>query len=271
MAKVHVGLEEIIVYFEDWRIRVVRSISDIRLSRGGLALMPSWPGPMAPRSIAQWAQETKRLSCLRCSICPTAFLVRMSFVACFRCSNRRRFKRALRPGWGRCGRRRPKRARSSSRSLAVDGKDAAAQPRSQTRLGALHSVSVWASEFGLSLGQVALRREIQRNHGDSRVVAPSWTSKAPSSIDAMGTQKAIAAQINRPSGDFLLARSKATKRRCTRGDRLPRPTIRERLFVGIDSAPAHDDRNGSWPPRDAQLRSPARAQGTGERRIRGRD
>ena len=39
--------------------------------------------------------------------------------------------------------------------LAVDGKTARRSHDRQNGLGALHSVSVWASEFGLSLGQVA--------------------------------------------------------------------------------------------------------------------
>ena len=39
--------------------------------------------------------------------------------------------------------------------LAVDGKTARRSHDRKNGLGALHSVSVWASEFGLSLGQVA--------------------------------------------------------------------------------------------------------------------
>src|SRR5687767_3020747 len=39
--------------------------------------------------------------------------------------------------------------------LAVDGKTSRRSHDRKKGLGALHSVSVWASEFGLSLGQVA--------------------------------------------------------------------------------------------------------------------
>ena len=39
--------------------------------------------------------------------------------------------------------------------LAVDGKTARRSHDRKNGLGALHSVSVWASEYGLSLGQVA--------------------------------------------------------------------------------------------------------------------
>ncbi len=40
--------------------------------------------------------------------------------------------------------------------LAVDGKTARRSHDRKNGLGALHSVSVWASEFGLSLGQVSM-------------------------------------------------------------------------------------------------------------------
>jgi hypothetical protein len=39
--------------------------------------------------------------------------------------------------------------------LSVDGKTARRSHDRRHGLGALHAVSVWASEFGLSLGQVA--------------------------------------------------------------------------------------------------------------------
>ena len=42
--------------------------------------------------------------------------------------------------------------------LAVDGKTAQRSHDWSKGLGTLHSVSVWASEFGLSLGQVACAR-----------------------------------------------------------------------------------------------------------------
>src|SRR5262245_5999727 len=41
--------------------------------------------------------------------------------------------------------------------LAIDGKTARRSHDRNKGLGALHSVSVWASDFGLSLGQVAVR------------------------------------------------------------------------------------------------------------------
>src|SRR5206468_6681636 len=39
--------------------------------------------------------------------------------------------------------------------LAVDGKTARRSHDRKSGLGAMHAVSVWASEFGLSLGQMA--------------------------------------------------------------------------------------------------------------------
>jgi hypothetical protein len=48
--------------------------------------------------------------------------------------------------------------------FAVDGKTSRRSHDRSKGLGALHSVSVWASEFGLSLGQVACA---EKSNGDS--------------------------------------------------------------------------------------------------------
>ena len=44
-------------------------------------------------------------------------------------------------------------------TLAVDGKTLRRSHDRRRNLGALHSVSVWASEFGLTLAQVATAEE----------------------------------------------------------------------------------------------------------------
>ncbi len=49
--------------------------------------------------------------------------------------------------------------------LAVDGKTARRSHDRGKGLGALHSVSVWASEFGLSLGQVACAEKSNPERG----------------------------------------------------------------------------------------------------------
>lgn len=72
-------------------------------------------------------------------------------------------------------------------------------------LGALHSVSVWASEYGLSLGQVACDDKSNEITAIPELLRLVSIAGAIITIDAMGTQKAIAAQIVEQGADFVLA------------------------------------------------------------------
>jgi predicted transposase YbfD/YdcC len=89
--------------------------------------------------------------------------------------------------------------------LAVDGKTARRSHDRKTGLGALHSVTVWASEFGLSLGQVACAEKSNEITAMPEVLRLVDLKGAIITIDAMGAQKAIAAQIIDGEGDYLLA------------------------------------------------------------------
>jgi predicted transposase YbfD/YdcC len=89
--------------------------------------------------------------------------------------------------------------------LAVDGKTARRSHDRQNGLGALHSVSVWASEFGLSLGQVACAEKSNEITAIPEVLRLVDIKGAIITIDAMGTQKAIAAQIIEGGADYVLA------------------------------------------------------------------
>ena len=79
--------------------------------------------------------------------------------------------------------------------LAVDGKTARRSHDRSNGLGALHSVSVWASEYGLSLGQVACAEKSNEITAIPELLRLVDIKGAIITIDAMGTQKAIAAQI----------------------------------------------------------------------------
>jgi predicted transposase YbfD/YdcC len=72
-------------------------------------------------------------------------------------------------------------------------------------LGALHSVSVWASEYGLSLGQVACAERSNEITAIPELLRLVDTKGAIITIDAMGTQKAIAEQIVAGGADYVLA------------------------------------------------------------------
>jgi len=89
--------------------------------------------------------------------------------------------------------------------LAVDGKTARRSHDGNKGLGALHSVSVWASEFGLSLGQVACAEKSNEITAIPELLRLVDIKGTIITIDAMGTQKAIAAQIIDRDADYVLA------------------------------------------------------------------
>jgi predicted transposase YbfD/YdcC len=89
--------------------------------------------------------------------------------------------------------------------LAVDGKTLRRSHDHGKGLGALHLVSVWASDFGLSLGQVACAEKSNEITAIPELLRLVDIHGAIITIDAMGTQKAIAAQIVDGKGDYVLA------------------------------------------------------------------
>jgi predicted transposase YbfD/YdcC len=89
--------------------------------------------------------------------------------------------------------------------LAVDGKTLRRSHDRTKGLGALHSVSVWASEMGLSLGQVATEEKSNEITAIPEVLRLVDIRGAIITIDAMGTQTAIARQIVDGEADYVLA------------------------------------------------------------------
>jgi predicted transposase YbfD/YdcC len=89
--------------------------------------------------------------------------------------------------------------------LAVDGKTDRRSHNRQKNLGALHAVSVWASEFGLSLGQVGCQEKSNEITAIPELLRLVDIKGTIITIDAMGTQKAIAAQIVDSGADYVLA------------------------------------------------------------------
>src|SRR6266508_6173176 len=89
--------------------------------------------------------------------------------------------------------------------FAIDGKTARRSHDRSKGLGALHSVSAWASEFGLSLGQVACAEKSNEITAIPELLRLVDIKGAIITIDAMGTQKVIAEQIIEGEGDYVLA------------------------------------------------------------------
>jgi predicted transposase YbfD/YdcC len=89
--------------------------------------------------------------------------------------------------------------------FAVDGKTARRSHDRAHDLGALHAVSVWASEFGLSLGQVACAEESNEITAIPELLRLVDIKGAIITIDALGAQKAIAEQVIDREADYVLA------------------------------------------------------------------
>jgi predicted transposase YbfD/YdcC len=89
--------------------------------------------------------------------------------------------------------------------IAVDGKSARRSHDAADGLGALHVVTAWAGEYGLALGQ-----EVCAAKSNEITAIPELLKKIDVrggivTIDAMGTQKAIAEEIARGKADYVLA------------------------------------------------------------------
>ena len=89
--------------------------------------------------------------------------------------------------------------------LNVDGKTLRRSHDRQHNLGPLHLVSVWCSDEGLTLAQVATDEKSNEITAIPEVLRLVDLKKAIITIDAMGTQTAIAKQIVESGADYVLA------------------------------------------------------------------
>jgi predicted transposase YbfD/YdcC len=89
--------------------------------------------------------------------------------------------------------------------VPVDGKTLRRSHDHDKGLGALHSVSVWATEYGLSLGQTACAEKSNEITAIPELLRLVDIKGAIVTIDAMGTQKAIAEEIIVQGAEYVLA------------------------------------------------------------------
>ena len=113
--------------------------------------------------------------------------------------------RACFANWLHAPRRGGRGDRRGAARLPVDGKTLRRSHDRTRGLGALHSVSVWASEYGLSLGQVACDEKSNEITAIPELLRLVDIQGAIITIDAMGAQRAIAEQIIDGGGDYVLA------------------------------------------------------------------
>lgn len=205
MADVQVGLDEVIHHFHE--LEDPRSTINLRhpfVSVVVIALLAVLAGANGPTAIAQWG-HCKEEFLSRVLDLPhgvpgkdvfrrvLATLQPAAFQACF-------------TAWLTALRAAATTATGIDRPiLAVDGKTARRSHDRTKGLGALHAVSVWASEFGLSLGQVACAEKSNEITAIPELLRLVDLTGAIVTIDAMGTQTAIAAGIIDGGADYVLA------------------------------------------------------------------
>lgn len=89
--------------------------------------------------------------------------------------------------------------------VAVDGKTLRGSKKSAEGSGALHLLSAYACEAGLVIGQRAVDGKSNEIKAIPELLEMLALNGAIVSIDAMGTQKAIAAKIAAQGADYVLA------------------------------------------------------------------
>ena len=200
-----IGLDEVVRHFEE--LEDPRSTVNLQhplVSVVVIALMAVLAGANGPTAIAKWA-AMKQEFLLKTLNLPHGIPRKDVF---------RRVLMLLKPGafqacfanWLQSLRARAATATGVEQPvLAVDGKTARRSHDRNHGLGALHAVSVWASEFGLSLGQVACAEKSNEITAIPELLRLVDIQGAIITIDAMGTQKAIAAQIIDSDADYVLA------------------------------------------------------------------
>jgi predicted transposase YbfD/YdcC len=202
---IRVGVHQIVEHFEE--LEDPRSDVNLRhplVSVAVIALMAVLAGAGGPTAIAKWALLKGELL-LKCLPLPNGIPRKDVY---------RRILSALKPGafqacfvsWLSSLRADAEAATGVEQPLlAIDGKTLRRSHDRSKGLGALHSVSVWAADFGLTLGQVACAEKSNEITAIPELLKLVHIEGAIITIDAMGTQTAIAKQIVDGKADFVLA------------------------------------------------------------------
>src|SRR4051812_10086384 len=199
------GLDEVVAYFqelEDPRSEINRKhpLASVVV----IALIAVLAGASGPTAIAHWAAIKEEFLA---SVLPLPHGVPCKDVF-------RRVLMALRPeafqacfaAWVRSLRDEAAAVTGVERpTLAVDGKTLRRSHDRKSGLGALHAVTVWASEYGLSLGQVACADKSNEITAIPELLKRVDVAGGVVTIDAMGCQKEIAGAVVAAKGDYVLA------------------------------------------------------------------
>src|SRR4029079_14786048 len=93
----------------------------------------------------------------------------------------------------------------NQRHVAIDGSPLCGSHDHRKGLGALHLVSAWAVDCGVSLGQLATAEKSNEITAIPELLEQVQLKNSIITIDAAGCQKEIAARIVDGRGDYCLA------------------------------------------------------------------
>jgi predicted transposase YbfD/YdcC len=200
----HAGVDEIIGHFQE--LEDPRSTINQQhplVSVVVIALMAILAGSGGPTAIARWANLKKDLLLTLLDLphgIPSKDVFRRvlmtldpgAFQACF-------------ANWLRSLRQAAAQTTGGDRPiLAVDGKTARRSHDRSKGLGALHAVTVWASEQGLALGCLACAEKSNEITAIPELLRLVDVKGGILTIDALGCQKAIAAEVIEAKADYVL-------------------------------------------------------------------
>jgi predicted transposase YbfD/YdcC len=203
--EIRMGVEEIVAHFHE--LEDPRSAINLRhplVSVVVIAIMAVLAGANGPTSIAEWALLKEDLLLDLLSLpngIPRKDVFRRVLMAlnpaAFQCSFLLWLQSLKERAAAKTGVDRP--------IMAIDGKTLRRSHDRANGLGALHSVTLWASEFGLTLAQVATDEKSNEITAIPELLKLVDIDGAIITIDAMGTQTAIAKQIVEGGADYVLA------------------------------------------------------------------
>lgn len=200
-----IGVDEVIAHFD--KLEDPRSTINLRhplVSVIVIAIMAVMAGASGPTSIAEWAVLKEELL-LKLLLLPNGIPRKDVFRRVLMVLNPTNFQACF-LAWLQSLRGKAATATGITQPvMAIDGKTLRRSHDRAHGLGALHSVTLWASEFGLTLAQVAIEEKSNEITAIPELLKLIDIKGAIITIDAMGTQTAIARQIIDGEADYVLA------------------------------------------------------------------
>lgn len=200
-----IDLAEVVAHFET--LEDPRSSVNLRHPLPSvlvISLLAVLAGADGPTSIRQWAEAKQELLLSMLSL-PHGLPSRDVFRRVLMAIDPQAFQLCF-VEWLKALREQNVNNDSSQRPiLAIDGKTLRRSHDKKKGLGALHLVSVWLTDVGLTLAQVSTEEKSNEITAIPEVLRLVDINGAIITIDAMGTQTAIAEQIIDGGGDYVLS------------------------------------------------------------------